>query len=130
MAIYLAYNEEDGEFRGWYDDDVHKVIPTPHIEVTEEKYNAYFDIMSQQNQRPVVKNGRIAFVSAEMEITWDDIRYRRDIRLSKTDWTQGRDVPAEVYTKYTAYRQALRDIPQNFTDPATVVWPNPADYGI
>ena len=128
--MYMAYNETTGDFTGWYDSDITKEIPVPNIEVTTEQYNAYYELMSTQSQRPIVKNERITFVSATMELTWDDIRYRRDNRLASTDWTQGRDVPEAVYTKYMPYRQALRDVPQNFSTPASVVWPEPSDFGI
>ena len=130
MSIYLAYKEDTGEFIGWYDDQLHRSIPTPNIQVTEEQYNAYYEIMTTQCQRAVVKNGVVTFETAAMELTWDEIRHRRDMRLAKTDWTQGRDVPEIVYSKYMSYRQALRDVPQNFPTPESVVWPNPADYGI
>lgn len=127
---HLAYDNKTGDFVGWYDSNLTMNIPSPNIAVTDEEYVVYYEMMSQQDLRPVVADGKITFVSTAYVITWDDIRYKRDMKLSKTDWTQGRDVPEAVYSKYMSYRQALRDVPQNFPTPESVVWPNPADYGI
>ncbi len=56
---------------------------------------------------------------------WNIIRTRRDLLISETDWTQVPDCPLsdEKKAEFAAYRQALRDIPQNFDDPDAVVWP-------
>lgn len=49
------------------------------------------------------------------------LRQERDRRLAETDWwaTSDRTMTAEQ----TAYRQALRDVPQNYTSLDDVVWP-------
>ncbi len=56
---------------------------------------------------------------------WGKVRSVRDGLISETDWTQTIDCPLSDGEKaqFTAYRQTLRDIPQNFDDPDTVVWP-------
>jgi hypothetical protein len=53
------------------------------------------------------------------------IRHERDIRLSRTDWTQLTDQSANTRNLWANYRQALRNIPQAFAKPLEVVWPNP-----
>lgn len=35
---YAHYDEQTGEVKGYYADDVHDVIPTPNIELTEEAW--------------------------------------------------------------------------------------------
>ncbi|WP_345876426.1 tail fiber assembly protein [Shewanella algae] len=59
------------------------------------------------------------------DIHWDEIRKYRDYLVSKTDWTQMPDAPLDGAKKaeFTAYRQTLRDIPQTYSDPNSVVWP-------
>lgn len=52
-----------------------------------------------------------------------DAKYRRDALLFNTDWTQGVDVPQAIKDKYAAYRQALRDVPQQAGFPNNIVWP-------
>ena len=54
-----------------------------------------------------------------------EIRVKRNILLSQSDWTQLQDArltDAEK-TSWQVYRQALRDIPQQQAFPKNVVWP-------
>ncbi|HIF9513856.1 TPA: tail fiber assembly protein [Photobacterium damselae] len=56
---------------------------------------------------------------------WRYIRQYRDDLISNTDWTQMPDAPLSVEkkTEFTAYRQALRDIPQTYDNPDDIIWP-------
>lgn len=58
-------------------------------------------------------------------LAWDAVRDERDRLLAACDWTQIPDAPLSVAEKqsWAVYRQALRDIPQNFESPGDVVWP-------
>ena len=49
----------------------------------------------------------------------------RDNLLRATDWTQLPDAPFTDTKKaeWTAYRQALRDLPANTSDPSNPTWP-------
>jgi len=60
----------------------------------------------------------------EPAVTWDDVRGQRDRLLSLSDWTQLADAPVDAAV-WSAYRQALRDVPQDFDSPDLVVWPTP-----
>lgn len=53
----------------------------------------------------------------------EEIRLRRDQLLAATDWTQTVDVPQATKDKYAAYRQALRDVPQQPGFPDNIQWP-------
>lgn len=58
------------------------------------------------------------------------IRSKRDALLAACDWTQMPDSPMDAETKaaWAAYRQELRDVPQQEGFPETVTWPEePAD---
>ncbi|MGF6660062.1 hypothetical protein QF000_001706 [Paraburkholderia atlantica] len=56
-----------------------------------------------------------------------DARQRRDFLLQQCDWTQAGDVPQATREKWLAYRQALRDVPQQPGFPFAIDWPgNPA----
>lgn len=52
-------------------------------------------------------------------------RAQRDKLLLDTDWTQTLDAPIDEDTKaaYRAYRQALRDIPEQAGFPRSIDWP-------
>ncbi|WP_081059682.1 tail fiber assembly protein [Burkholderia stagnalis] len=52
-----------------------------------------------------------------------DARERRDDLLAGSDWTQLGDVPEATRIKWTTYRQALRDVPQQPGWPEAVTWP-------
>lgn len=51
------------------------------------------------------------------------LRKERDRLLAETDWSQGADVPTDLKSKYTTYRQALRDITNSNDSYLTVTWP-------
>lgn len=52
-----------------------------------------------------------------------EARAQRDYLLSQSDWTQLPDVPQTVKDVWAAYRQALRDVPQQVGFPSTIDWP-------
>ena len=57
--------------------------------------------------------------------TWEQIRAQRDALLKDSDWAAFPDAtPKPSKEAWLTYRQALRDIPQTFSTPEEVVWPN------
>jgi len=52
-----------------------------------------------------------AFPDATNEQKWEQIKLWRNAELSRTDWTQVADSPADK-TAWATYRQALRDLPE------------------
>ena len=60
-------------------------------------------------------------------VTWNDIRGLRSIKLQQCDWTQvaDADLTTEEKSAWATYRQALRDLPETYPDPASVQWPTP-----
>jgi hypothetical protein len=62
-------------------------------------------------------------------LSWSNIQEARNYLLKQCDWTQLVDVPLsdEDKEKWSTYRQALRDITKNFTNPDQVIWPTPPD---
>lgn len=61
----------------------------------------------------------------EQELLWEPVKTARNILLAESDWTQAADSPLSDAAKaaWADYRQALRDIPQDFDAPDDVVWP-------
>lgn len=53
---------------------------------------------------------------------WDRIRQKRNRLLKESDWSQLNDSPVDKFL-WSNYRQELRDVPQNYSDPDTVIWP-------
>ena len=54
------------------------------------------------------------------------LRQERDRLLNETDWTQVPDsaLTDEKKNEWAEYRQALRDLPANTSDPANPTWPD------
>ena len=55
---------------------------------------------------------------------WSDLKNHRNILLQSSDWTQVPDAPVDQ-AAWAIYRQALRDLPSNTTDPRNPTWPTP-----
>lgn len=77
------------------------------------------------------ENGRheIALSAIEIETLRqgqaESVRLLRNSQLELSDWTQIPDVPQSIKDKWSAYRQALRDITTQDGFPNDVVWPVP-----
>ena len=57
-------------------------------------------------------------------VSWSNFRAERNRRLASCDWTQVPDAPVDR-AAWATYRQALRDLPSNTTDPRNPAWPTP-----
>ena len=59
------------------------------------------------------------------DLNLNHVRGQRDGLLRGTDWTQIGDATLGDHTaeEWRTYRQALKDIPQNYTRVSAVVWP-------
>jgi hypothetical protein len=58
------------------------------------------------------------------EFVWERLRARRDLLLAASDFRMIPDAPWDR-APWEAYRQALRDLPANTSDPRAAVWPEP-----
>lgn len=56
---------------------------------------------------------------------WPEIREKRNLLLKQSDWTQLLDSNLEQNkkNKWKTYREALRNIPQDNSDPENISWP-------
>ena len=57
------------------------------------------------------------------DVSWDQVRSKRDQALLECDWRAGKDVV--LSTSWKEYRQALRDLPQDHAESndAADAWP-------
>jgi hypothetical protein len=66
-------------------------------------------------------------VAAKTAQAWSQIRQQRNTLLTQSDWTvTAPDLPESILDKrvqWLEYRQALRDITKNTTDPTQIEWP-------
>lgn len=70
-----------------------------------------------------VDEAAVAAKAAELEIDqqWKELRLERERLIAETDYLALSD--STLSTEMATYRQALRDLPANTTDPANPVWP-------
>jgi len=61
--------------------------------------------------------------NAEEAYKWEDVRAERDKKLASSDHVMLADFPLEDKSDWEAYRQALRDIPEDFDNAEDVEWP-------
>lgn len=57
----------------------------------------------------------------QADAPWQELRERRNLLLAQTDYLALSDVT--LTEDMRAYRQALRDLPANTTDPENPTWP-------
>jgi hypothetical protein len=84
----------------------------------------YWCIKSTSDFTIVADNDKI--FSKEQK-KFEEVRVERNRRLSSCDWTQTKDAPmtSEKQNAWAQYRQELRDVPMNTTDPDNPSWPAP-----
>ena len=62
-----------------------------------------------------------AWADGQTDRAWAGLRAERDQLITETDWWAGSDLT--MTDAQTTYRQELRDLPDNTTDPENAVWP-------
>jgi len=62
-----------------------------------------------------------AAVELQVEYQWKELRQKRNRLIAETDYLALSD--NTLTTEMATYRQALRDLPANTTDPTNPVWP-------
>ena len=70
----------------------------------------------------IVENKTQDELDAEIAQKANEVRYRRNMLLSQSDWTQVADAPVDNLA-WAVYRQALRDITLQAGFPFTVDFP-------
>ncbi len=66
------------------------------------------------NRRNIVYAGDEIFSDTLFDVTWEQVRYEREIALHTSDWRFMSDQsPSD---EWIAYRSFLRDLPQNYDE--------------
>ena len=70
-------------------------------------------------------DSQISDEEIEAKMMWEKIRKERNQLLKDSDYTMLKDYPTTVSEQeWTTYRQSLRDIPQTFSNPDDVTYPD------
>ena len=96
---------------------------------------AMWVVVNNEYEGISINSGEPVPTKMECEAAWEEIgrdvmlrpvRAKRNRLLIESDWTQVADAPVDT-TAWAEYRQALRDLPANTTDPENPVWPTPPE---
>ena len=130
MSLY--YSAKSG---GFYDESIHakEQIPLDAVSVTVEEYQELLTAQGKGKRITADSNGNPVAIDPPTptgEQLALAVRTKRDQLISDTDYLVMPDYPisADLLAKVKAYRQALRDIPEQVGFPADIDWPiNPMD---
>ena len=123
-----------GTDMSWIPTDVHAVHwdgSTGEIEYNDGKPNATISEIGIYSQAETTLNNEIKRLDDLSPVhttsyQWEVLRNQRTDKLLFCDWTQGNDSPLSnsKKTEWATYRQALRDLPANTSDPKNPTWPS------
>lgn len=124
MSVYTKYNKATGKIIGILISSSPENLAL-NVHEGEAVIEGEYSMTDQMVVDGVVVDRPAAELEAErLAAAWDNLRAQRNRMLSSCDWTQVPDAPVDQ-AAWAAYRQALRDVPSNTTDPANPVWPLP-----
>jgi len=123
--MIYAHIDSNNKLLGWYDTNVHSVIPEPKIQVSEEQWK----ISIENNHNKVNNDGSTEsfdFRSEEEKFSdgMNHLRLKRNQLLQETDYLALSD--NTLSDDMRTYRQDLRDLTNGLTTYAqitAVIWP-------
>ena len=117
----------------WIPSDVHAVHwdgSKGQIEYNDGKQSVTINSLGIYSQAEETLNNELSRMKDQSDkavsdttFLWEKLRVERDNLLFDSDWTQVRDITLANDNDWKTYRQALRDLPANTSDPANPTWP-------
>ena len=109
----------------WYISDSPIVPVTPGIRLEVPEGLTWDVVKGVQDGEEVTLVSDPTKLQAKTAAAWSQLRTERNARLAASDYTQLQDahLSAEKKSAWADYRQALRDLPDECTDPTQVDWP-------
>jgi len=109
-----AHIDNNNQLLGWYDTDMHSIIPEPNINVSNEQWQ----IAINNNHNKVNNDGSTEIfdfrsVVERFNQSMDNLRSQRNLLLAETDYLALSD--NTLSTEMSNYRQQLRDITNGLT---------------
>ena len=109
-----AHIDNNNQLLGWYDTDMHSIIPEPNINVSNEQWQIAID----NNHNKVNNDGSTEIfdfrsVVERFNQSMDNLRSQRNLLLAETDYLALSD--NTLSTEMSTYRQQLRDITNGLT---------------
>lgn len=121
MTRYTKYNAETGAIEYTFDgraNELHLHNPCIEGEYSGKEYTIVDGLPVRKAQSDIDQ--------AETDRAWAILRNRRNGYLTDSDWTQALDSPLSdsKKTEWATYRQTLRDLPSNTSDPSYPNFPD------
>ena len=109
----------------WYFSDSPYVPVTPGIRLEVPEGLAWDTVKGVQDGAEVTLVADPQKIEDHKATLWSQLRTERNRLLQQSDWTALSDAHLSQDKKdaWADYRQALRDLPENATDPTQVTWP-------
>lgn len=126
MTQLVILNQETLSVIDWYLSDSPIVPLTPGIRLEVPEGLSWSDVKGvQAEDGSVTLEADPLKVQAKLDAAWTQLRAERNRRLAATDWTQLADahLSQEKKDAWAAYRQELRDLPDETQDPTAPEWP-------
>ena len=120
MYKYSRYNLETGRFTGQGSNSDQDNVSAKDGEGLIEGH--YDQSTKMAVDGSVVDTPASTIEQEEIDRAWLDLKGSRNMMLQSSDWTQVPDAPVDQQA-WAIYRQELRDLPDNTTDPRNPVWP-------
>lgn len=120
MYHYSVYKLDTGRFTGFGSNPNQELVEAGEGQGLIE---GHYDHGTQMVVEGVVVDiPESTLEQEELSKAWDQLKFTRNRLLQDSDWTQVPDSPVDA-TVWTLYRQQLRDLPENTSDPRIAVWP-------
>ena len=119
MYEHTAYNKTDGKFFGYR----RSTEPLPEDHFNDESLHIVEGIYAETTK--YVDGNIVENTDFINQVQFEELRLERNKLLAQSDWTQANDSPLADSKKaeWAIYRQQLRDLPSNTSDPANPNWP-------
>ena len=116
----------------WVPENIHAVQwynTWGEVEYTDDSPNERIEELGIYQQAVIDFNNELKRIEDEQKAQeasrdyWEELRSLRNQRLTQYDWTQVYDAPLTELQKtaWQTYRQQLRDLPENITEPKPLV---------
>ena len=98
-------------------------LPEDIVEISDADHSRLVAAINDYKEVYLDENDQLALRDRSVTIDWNNIRTKRNRLLDESDYTQMPDWPGNK-TAWATYRQLLRDIPQTYSSPNEVIWPD------
>mgnify|MGYP001047198071 CR=1 FL=1 len=126
MVTYAVINKQTLHVESTYGEGLKEALLLD-FPVENHEHVIIPDGMNRHTLKGEYDNGNYILVN-DQEILLSRLRQQRNILLDKSDKYVTIDYPhptPETKQAWLDYRQALRDLPANTTDPSNPIWPEP-----